>query len=48
MSNGMELDGDLDPEALFQPLKRNHACLSCKKRKVRCDGVGLSILSNTY
>ncbi|ORY29350.1 hypothetical protein BCR39DRAFT_532444 [Naematelia encephala] len=21
----------------FQPLKRNHACLQCKKRKVKCD-----------
>jgi hypothetical protein len=23
------------------PLKRNHACLQCKKRKVKCDGVSL-------
>jgi hypothetical protein len=23
----------------FAPLKRNHACLQCKKRKVKCDAV---------
>ncbi|KAL7419252.1 hypothetical protein Q5752_006089 [Cryptotrichosporon argae] len=28
----------LDDETLA-PLKRNHACLQCKKRKVKCDGV---------
>lgn len=25
----------------LQPLKRNHACLQCKKRKVKCDAVSL-------
>jgi hypothetical protein len=33
----------LDDDALA-PLKRNHACLQCKKRKVKCDAVSLLIL----
>jgi hypothetical protein len=32
----------LDDDALA-PLKRNHACLQCKKRKVKCDAVCLSL-----
>ncbi|KAK8866110.1 hypothetical protein IAR55_001261 [Kwoniella newhampshirensis] len=31
-------DGILDDETLA-PLKRNHACLQCKKRKVKCDAI---------
>jgi len=30
----------LEDDALA-PLKRNHACLQCKKRKVKCDAVCL-------
>lgn len=31
-------DGILEDDALA-PLRRNHACLQCKKRKVKCDAV---------
>jgi len=31
-------DDILDDDRLA-PLKRNQACLQCKKRKVKCDGV---------
>lgn len=34
----MSYEGILDDEALA-PLKRNHACFQCKKRKVKCDAV---------
>ena len=44
----------LDDETLA-PLKRNHACHQCKKRKVKCDAVGLEplnppsqVLSNVF
>ena len=34
-----QFDNLLEDDALA-PLKRNHACLQCKKRKVKCDAVG--------
>lgn len=30
---------DILDDANLAPLKRNHACLQCKKRKVKCDAV---------
>ncbi|WVF70289.1 hypothetical protein IAT40_005078 [Kwoniella sp. CBS 6097] len=38
MSPTPPYDDILDDETLA-PLKRNHACLQCKKRKVKCDAV---------
>ncbi|TXT08720.1 hypothetical protein VHUM_02848 [Vanrija humicola] len=38
MERSPEYEGILDDETLA-PLKRNHACLQCKKRKVKCDAV---------
>jgi hypothetical protein len=35
-----QYDNVLEDDALA-PLKRNHACLQCKKRKVKCDAVRL-------
>ena len=34
-------DDDILDDENFAPLKRNHACLQCKKRKVKCDAVSL-------
>ncbi|GFZ45511.1 hypothetical protein JCM24511_03237 [Saitozyma sp. JCM 24511] len=38
MDASMSYEGILDDEALA-PLKRNHACFQCKKRKVKCDAI---------
>ena len=40
MSLSPSHDEILDDDSLA-PLKRNHACLQCKKRKVKCDGVSV-------
>lgn len=40
MDDSEQYDGILEDDALA-PLKRNHACLQCKKRKVKCDAVSL-------
>ncbi|EIW72570.1 hypothetical protein TREMEDRAFT_36788, partial [Tremella mesenterica DSM 1558] len=37
-SNAPPSYGDLLDDEALAPLKRNHACLQCKKRKVKCDG----------
>jgi hypothetical protein len=34
---------DMLEDDTLAPLKRNHACLQCKKRKVKCDAVCLSL-----
>lgn len=41
MSASPPIHDFLDDDSLA-PLKRNHACLQCKKRKVKCDGVSLA------
>ena len=38
MTDSPPYDDILGDES-FAPLKRNHACLQCKKRKVKCDAV---------
>ncbi|WWD17684.1 hypothetical protein CI109_102125 [Kwoniella shandongensis] len=38
MDPNQPYDGILEDETLA-PLKRNHACLQCKKRKVKCDAI---------
>jgi hypothetical protein len=35
--DGMDTDNVLLDDS-FAPLKRNHACLRCKARKIRCNG----------
>ena len=44
MSSSPDQLADILHDDSLAPLKRNHACLNCKKRKTRCCGVSLLCL----